>query len=476
MVEAPRRTRFSSWLGRSIRRSRLDLCAAASPLFPGSRDTAMPADATATGFRLPETMKASVRAQLSQSVDPKVLDPFSNDPDREAILRAAIRQAVDSRTAVPVAEEIVDLLYDEIVGLGPLQPLMEDSDVTDVLVNRFDEIFVERKGVLHRVPNRFKDQAQLEHVIQKIVALVGREINIDKPLVDARMADGSRANAVFAPVGGPSLCIRKFSRVRLALLPSETDPGLPNWVGAGGISLQMAAFLEALAAARANILIAGATGSGKSTLLRAIVSTFPPEERVITIEDTAELELDNPHWVKLECVHSNELGGRTTQERRLDVSDLVQNALRMRPDRLIIGEIRNSREAYYTLEALNTGHDGSATTIHASSCIDALARLELLISRDFGQLSPAEIRRYVARVFDLVIFVARLRDGRRCVLEMAELEDVDDDGHYRLKTAFQARVSCSRGGLGIEFLAVPGYEPGERIRRKLDLEGMRWIA
>ena len=436
----------------------------------------MPADTTATGFRLPETMKASVRAQLSQSVDPRVLDPFSNDPDREAILRAAIRQAVDSRTAVPVVEEIVDLLYDELVGLGPLQPLMEDSEVTDVLVNRFDEIFVERKGVLHRVPNRFKDQAQLEHVIQKIVALVGREINIDKPLVDARMADGSRANAVFAPVGGPSLCIRKFSRVRLGLLPSEIDPGMPNWVGAGGLSIQMAAFLEALAAARANILIAGATGSGKSTLLRAIVSTFPPEERVITIEDTAELELDNPHWVKLECVHSNDLGGRTTQERRLDVSDLVQNALRMRPDRLIIGEIRNSREAYYALEALNTGHDGSATTIHASSCIDALARLELLISRDFGQLSPAEIRRYVARVFDLVIFVARLRDGRRCVLEVAELEDVDDDGHYRLKTAFQARVSCSRGGLGIEFLAVPGYEPGERIRRKLDLEGMRWIA
>ena len=436
----------------------------------------MLAEASTKGLGLPETMKASVRAQLSQSVDPSVLDPFSNEPDREAILRSAIRQAVDSRTAVPVAEEIVDMLYDELVGLGPLQSLMEDPEVSDVLVNRFDEIFVERKGVLHRVQNRFQDQAQLEHVIQKIVAVVGREINLDKPLVDARMADGSRANAVFAPVGGPSLCIRKFSRVRLALLPSEANPCLPNWVTAGGISLQMAAFLEALGAARANILIAGATGSGKSTLLRAIVSAFPPEERVITIEDTAELELDNPHWVKLECVHSNDLGGRSTQERRLDVSDLVQNALRMRPDRLIIGEIRHSREAYYALEALNTGHDGSATTIHASSCVDALARLELLIGRDFGQLSPAEIRRYVARVFDLVVFVARLRDGRRCVLEIAELDDVDNEGHYRLKAAFRARVSSSRGRLAIEFLAVPGYEPGERMRRKLDLEGMRWIA
>jgi pilus assembly protein CpaF len=435
----------------------------------------MPAEASTRGSGLPERMKASVRSQLSQTVDSSVLDPLSNEPDREAILRAAIRQAVDSRTAVPVAEEIVDLLYDELVGLGPLQPLMEDPQITDVLVNRFDEIFVERKGVLHRVPNRFKDQAQLEHVIQKIVALVGREINLDKPLVDARMADGSRANAVFAPVGGPTLCIRKFNRVRLALLPSDSTT-VPNWVDAGGLSLQMAAYLEALAAARANILIAGATGSGKSTLLRAIVSAFPPEERVITIEDTAELELENPHWVKLECVHSKDLGGRTTQERRLDVSDLVQNALRMRPDRLIIGEIRHSREAYYALEALNTGHDGSATTIHASSCVDALARLELLISRDFGQLSPAEIRRYLARVFDLVIFIARLRDGRRCVLEIAELDDVDADGRYRLKTAFQARVSSSRGRLAVEFLAMPGYEPGERIRRKLDLEGMRWIA
>src|SRR5256886_7098078 len=160
----------------------------------------------------------------------------------------------------------------------------------------------------------------------------------------------------------------------------------------------MGAFLEARAVARANILIAGATGAGKSTLLRSIVSAFPEEERVITIEDTAELELDNPHWVKLECVHSRELAGKTTQDRRLDVADLVQNALRMRPDRLIIGEIRHSKEAYYTLEALNTGHDGSATTIHASGCEDALARFELLVTRDFPSLASWEVRGDIARV------------------------------------------------------------------------------
>ena len=306
--------------------------------------------------------------------------------------------------------------------------------------------------------------------------MVGREINLDKPLVDARMVDGSRANAVYAPVGGPTLCIRKFNRLRLDLLPDKRHPELPSWVSTGGISAEMGGYLEAMAIARANILIAGATGSGKSTLLRSVVSAFPDDERVITIEDTAELELDNPHWVKLECVHSGELAGKTTQERRLDVADLVQNALRMRPDRLIIGEIRHSKEAYYALEALNTGHDGSATTIHASSCEDALARLEFLISRDFAQLSSAEIRRYVARVFDLVVFVSRLRNGRRYVLEIAELLGVGPDDRYHLATVFSADVSNDAQGISVEFSGAPDYRPGSRLLRKLQLQGMRWMS
>ena len=177
-------------------------------------------------------------------------------------------------------------LRTEIVGLGPLQPLMADPEISDILVNRFDEIYIERRGRLEFVSNAFRDEAQLEQVIQKIVALVGREINIEKPLVDARMVDGSRANAVYAPVGGPTLCIRKFNRVRLALLPDERDPSQASWASTGGLSLQMGAFLEAMAVARANILIAGATGSGKSTLLRSIVSAFPEAERVITIENS----------------------------------------------------------------------------------------------------------------------------------------------------------------------------------------------
>jgi pilus assembly protein CpaF len=423
----------------------------------------------------PDELRSYVRGQLTIQVDADIINPFSTNPNRSQVVKDRIRAALVSRHIVPTPT-LVDNLFDEIVGLGPLQPLMADSDVSDILVNRFDEIYVERRGRLEFVPNAFRDQAQLEQVIQKIVALVGREINIEKPLVDARMVDGSRANAVYAPVGGPTLCIRKFNRVRLALLPGGHDSEIPNWVSTGGLSGAMGAFLEAMAVARANILIAGATGSGKSTLLRSIVSSFPDEERIITIEDTAELELDNPHWVKLECVHSHELAGKTTQERRLDVADLVQNALRMRPDRLIIGEVRHSKEAYFVLEALNTGHDGSATTIHASSCADALARLELLISRDFAQLSPVEIRRYIARVFDLLVFVSRLRNGRRCVLEIAELRDVDPDGRYVIHPVFKTELVSGQHGVEVEFTTVPDYRPGPRLVRKLELQGMRWIS
>ena len=415
----------------------------------------------------PEELRHFVRAQLTLQVDPEILDPFCANPNRNSILRDRIRDAITQRHLTPSSEQ-VDCLFDEIVGLGPLQPLMADPEISDILVNRFDEIYIERRGRLEFVSNAFRDEAQLEQVIQKIVALVGREINIEKPLVDARMVDGSRANAVYAPVGGPTLCIRKFNRVRLALVPDERDPSQASWASTGGLSIQMGAFLEAMAVARANILIAGATGSGKSTLLRSIVSAFPEEERVITIEDTAELELDNPHWVKLECVHSRELAGKTTQDRRLDVADLVQNALRMRPDRLIIGEIRHSKEAYYVLEAL--------TTIHASSCADALARLELLISRDFAQLSPPEIRRYIARVFDLVVFVGRLRDGRRCVQEIAELRDVDANGRYELCSVFTSETTTGRHGIEVEFTPIPDYRPGARLTRKFGLQGMRWMS
>ncbi|HEX6492033.1 MAG TPA: ATPase, T2SS/T4P/T4SS family [Candidatus Dormibacteraeota bacterium] len=418
----------------------------------------------------------TVRGRLALELEPGLADPFADVAGRERLIREALaRVLLETRPDEPVDDRRVDHLYDELVGLGPLQPWMDDELTTDILVNRWDEVFVERAGRLQRTGARFRDQAHLEQLIAKIVALVGREISVDKPLVDARMVDGSRANAVCAPVGGPCLCIRKFNRLRLSLLPEHSGGGL-DWVSLRGMDETMARFLGVAALARATVLVAGATGSGKSTLLRSIVDAFPEDERVVTIEDTAELELSNPHWVRLECVHEHRLEGRDTSVRRLDVADLVQNALRMRPDRLIIGEIRNSREAYHTLEALNTGHDGSATTIHAGTAADALGRLELLVGRSFGQLSPAEIRGYVARVFDVVVVVARLRGGRRCVLEICELAGLDGRGGYDLRPVFCADTEDRGGEREPVFRAMPGYTPGPRLTRKLGLEGIRWIS
>lgn len=418
-----------------------------------------------------EHLLRRVRARISLELDPAVTNPFSTDPDRDRLIRDAIARALEDESGAPPEPAVVGELFDELVGLGPLQPLMADRETTDILVNRYDEIFIERHGQLHRTGARFRDQAHLEQLIGKIVALVGREISLDKPVVDARMVDGSRANAVYAPVGGPSLCIRKFNRLRLALLPER---GPRSWVDAGGMSLSMARYLHTVSVARGTVLVAGATGSGKSTLLRSLVDAFPAHERIITIEDTAELDLDNPHWVRLECVHHHELGGQDTSVRRLDVADLVQNALRMRPDRLIIGEIRNSREAYHTLEALNTGHDGSATTIHASGAADALARLELLLGRSFGQLSRQEIRGYIARVFDVIVFVSRLRSGRRCVLELHELAGLDSSGDYDLRPVAHTDIDHDGDEVIPSFRDDPEYQPGRRLARKLDLAGCRW--
>ncbi|MHB8573596.1 MAG: CpaF family protein [Candidatus Dormibacteria bacterium] len=420
-----------------------------------------------------DELRQRVRAHLVARLGAGVLDPFSSDPGREASIRREIREALAFEGASPALER---QLSDELTGMGPLQPLMDDPEISDILVNRFDEVFVERLGRLERSDARFRDQGHLEQVIQKLVAVVGREINLDKPVVDARLADGSRANAVFAPVGGPTLCIRKFNRLRLDLLPGG-DQALTggdggrhsDWVTEGGMSESMARFLSALANCRANVIIAGATGSGKSTLLRSFVASMPAEERVITIEDTAELELSNPHWVRLEVVHSGDLAGRSADERRLSVADLVQNALRMRPDRLVVGEIRHSREALYTLEALNTGHDGSVTTIHASGAADALARLELLVARDFTHLQQRELRAHIARVIDVAVFIARSRSGRRAVREIVEV-GVDAAGSYSLRPVFSAVPGTDPP----RFVATPGYEPGSRLARKLAQSEVAW--
>jgi pilus assembly protein CpaF len=271
-------------------------------------------------------------------------------------------------------------------------------------------VFVERAGRLQRTGVRFRDERELADLVYRIAASVGRELTIEHPFVDAKMRDGSRANAVVAPVGGPTLSIRKFRSLSIPL----RGPA-PSWTADAGLSDGSAELLEQCVRAKVDIVVTGATGSGKSTFLRSLAAAIPPHERCIVIEDTNELVLPHPHVVHLECVPARESGA-------VGVADLVANALRMRPDRIIVGEVRTPREASALLEALSTGHEGALTSLHAGSAADAIARLELLLARA-GELSSEAARRHAQTAIDLIVHLARDASGARLVREIAAVED-----------------------------------------------------
>jgi pilus assembly protein CpaF len=351
------------------------------------------------------SLLAQLRADVASGLDPSAMLALYTDPARRPMLRERVR------TAVPrdLPDVQIDALCAELFGFGRLQPLLDDGEVTDVLVNSPTDVFVERLGRLERVDLRFVDAADVSELAHRIAAGVGRELTIERPYVDARMRDGSRANAVIAPVGGPTLSIRKFRRIALAL-----GGAAPSWEASNGLAAEAAALLARVVVARGNVLVAGSTGAGKSTLLRSLAGAIPADERLIVIEDTNELVLPHGHVVHLECVPGRDGG--------IGVADLVVNALRMRPDRIIVGEIRSPREASAVLEAISTGHEGSLTTLHAGSALGALDRLELLLARS-GDVTPQAITRYVARAFDIVVHVARTKDGLRLVREIAAVEE-----------------------------------------------------
>ena len=348
---------------------------------------------------------ARLRTEVASGLDPSAMLALYADPARRVTLRERVR-AVAPRD---LSAEQVEVLCAELFGFGVLQPLLDDSDVTDVLVNGPTQIFVERQGHLERADLRFADAAEVSELVHRIAAGVGRELTIERPYVDARMRDGSRANAVIAPVGGPTLSIRKFGRMSIAL----RGPA-PSWEATGGLAGQAAELLARVVVGRGNVLVAGSTGTGKSTLLRSLAGEIPAHERLVVIEDTNELVLPHEHVVHLECVPGRDGG--------IGVADLVVNALRMRPDRIIVGEVRSPREASALLEAISTGHDGSLTTLHAGSSLGALDRLELLLARS-GDVAPDAIARFVARAFDIVVHVGRAKDGLRIVREIAAVED-----------------------------------------------------
>jgi pilus assembly protein CpaF len=354
---------------------------------------------------------ARVRAEVAAGLDPGAMLSAYADPAR----RRALHERVRAAARADISDDEVASIAAALFGFGVLQPLLDDPSVTDVLVNSADEIFVERGGRLERTDVRFGSAADVSELAHRIAAGVGRELTLERPFVDARMRDGSRANAIIAPVGGPSLSVRKFSRLSLPLR------GDPSWVSQGGLRDDGAQLLADAVVRRANVLIVGPTGAGKSTLLRSLAAAIPADERLIVIEDTNELVLPHPHVVHLEAVAGRDAG--------TGIADLVANALRMRPDRIIVGEVRTPREATALLDALTTGHDGALTTAHAGSARDAIDRLELLLARA-GESSPDAVRRHVLAAFDLIVHVGRRREAR-IVDEIASIDEGEIRTVYR---------------------------------------------
>ena len=308
---------------------------------------------------------------------------------------------------------VADIL-DELLGLGPLEPLLQDHSITDILVNGHDVVFVERNGILERVDTRFKDERHLLRIIQKIVSAVGRRIDESSPFVDARLPDGSRVNAIVPPlaVDGSLLSIRKFAKIPISMAKLSEYGSVPDAI---------AEVLRGIVQARRNVLISGGTGSGKTTLLNAMSSYIDERERIVTIEDSAELQLQQIHVARLETRPANIEGKGEIGQR-----ELVKNALRMRPDRIIVGEVR-AGEAFDMLQAMNTGHDGSMTTVHANTARDALSRLEQMIGMSGIEISPRSARAQIASALHVVVQIGRLSDGRRRLLSLSEIVGMEGE-------------------------------------------------
>jgi pilus assembly protein CpaF len=329
-----------------------------------------------------------------------------------ADLRGHLEQ--ESGLARTDRERLTGEIADDILGHGPLERLLADDSVTEIMVNGPFDIWVERKGRLHETDARFSDESHLRRIINKMVAVVGRRIDESSPMVDARLPDGSRVNAIIPPLSliGPLVTIRKFSKQRL-------DPG--DLVRIGTLSAETVEFIERCVEAELNILISGGTGSGKTTLLNALSTAVPESERIVTIEDAAELRLNQRHVLRLEARPKNIEG-----QGEISIRELLRNSLRMRPDRIIVGEVRGA-ETLDMLQAMNTGHDGSMSTIHANSPRDALARIETMVLMAGYDLPVKAIRQQVASALDLIIHLERLQDGSRRVTAITEVGRMESD-------------------------------------------------
>src|SRR5687768_797876 len=363
-----------------------------------------------------EQLKVDLHRRLIERLDLEALEQVKEEAELSRQIRAAVVEflrAEQTPLSQNEREEVVEQIVYEIIGLGPIEPLFRDPTISDILVNGAHEIYIERYGKLIRVPASFRNDAHLLSVIDRIVSKVGRRVDESSPMVDARLPDGSRVNAIIPPLAldGPVLSIRRF----------EADLAVQQLIQNGTLTEGMIRLLAGCVHARLNIVISGGTGSGKTTLLNALSSFVPADERIITIEDAAELRLMQEHVVRLETRPPNAEGRGEVMSR-----DLVKNALRMRPDRIIVGEVR-SAEALDMLQAMNTGHEGSLTTIHANTPRDALARLETMILMAGTALPTRAMREQISSAIDVMIQIARLADGSRRVMSITEVTGMEGD-------------------------------------------------
>ncbi|AYG93928.1 CpaF family protein [Brevundimonas naejangsanensis] len=377
-----------------------------------------PRDDQSSGVASPDgvALRVRIHQQLLDLLNLSALERASREQLRGEVRGVVTRLLAEEKRLLSPAQTdvLIDDVLDELLGLGPLEPLLADHTINDILINTHSTVYVERQGQLELTDVRFEDTRHLVRIINKIVSAVGRRVDESQPMVDARLPDGSRVNAIIPPlaVDGPLVSIRKFAHdpIRMGTL-----------VELQSLTQEMATILEGVVRARRNILISGGTGSGKTTLLNAMSAFIDDRERIVTIEDSAELQLQQPHVGRLETRPPNIEGtGEVT------LRDLVRNALRMRPDRIIVGEVR-AGEAFDMLQAMNTGHEGSMTTVHANSPRDALGRVEQMIGMAGLEISSRSIRQQIASAIHLVVQTERLEDGRRRIVSISEIVGMEDD-------------------------------------------------
>src|SRR5436190_19239777 len=406
-----------------------------------------------------QKIKTGIHRELLDSLDLSRITGLSDEELREDIRRLAEGMLHSRSRKLPAVDEdrLVDELLAESFGLGPLEIYMQDPDVTDILVNGPGEVYVERLGRLHETNTVFADEEHLLQIIQRVAARVGRRIDEHSPMVDARLADGSRVNAIIPPLalGGPVLSIRRFGHKPLQL---------SDLMVRGSTCPEIMKLIEAAVEGRINVMISGGTGAGKTTFLNNISRYIPANERLVTIEDSAELLLQRKHVVKLETRPKSPEGASEVTQR-----DLVRNALRMRPDRIILGEVRGG-EALDMLQAMNTGHEGSLTTIHANDTRDALSRLEVMVSMAGFDLPVAVTRRYIASAITLVVHLARLKGGVRRVMRVSEITALES-GDYEIQDLFGfQQTGVDDRGIARGHFYASGHTP--RFARRLLEQGI----